>query len=1409
MARAGRKSWIGRIGALPAAVVVAASLLVIAPTIVPAEAAAAPAREPPVGLAPHSDADEKPAHPVRRSCAEPAKEGHAACLALMRTDVPATTGLAAADPQGYGPAELQDAYDLPSDTAGEGALVAIVDAFDHPRAEEDLAVYRQQFGLAPCTSGNGCFTKVNQRGQQGDYPRPDAGWAQEISLDLDMVSAACPRCRLLLVVADSTGLDDLGQAVNTAVQLGAKYVSNSYGSSPESAAHSRYNAYYDHPGVVITASSGDYGYGVSFPAASPLVTAVGGTSLVADPSARGWAETVWAGAGSGCSRFEPKPEFQADADCPNRTVADVSAVADPETGVAMYNTYGLDGWAVFGGTSASAPLIAATYALAGEPAADTRPNSYPYDKPGSLFDVTAGNNGDCDGSYLCTGTTGFDGPTGLGTPNGVSAFGTGPHGTLAGAVTDFRRQPVVGAKVTAGGRSVIAGSDGRYTLRLLAGTYDVTVSAFGYRDAAENGVVVGDDAHLTADFRLATLPTATVSGTVRDGSGHGWPLYAELTIDGVPGGPVLTDPMTGRYRVELPRSASYTMHVSSTEAGYRTKDVTVAVGRSDVTADVDVPVDAEECAAAPGYGYDYDGVATDFAGWTGTAPQDGWTVTDAEGNGQTWAFDDPGGRGNLTGGEGEFATLDADAYGPAHGYDTALVSPPVDLSAQDDPVVGFRSDYRSASRSRISVDLSTDGGTTWTSIWKKNVGDQNGMVAVPIPQAAGEPDVRVRFHYDGFWSWWWQLDDVYVGSRSCEPVSGGLVSGVVKDRNTGEGINGVTVRGGGGDGSGGSAVSVATPEDGRVSDGLYRLFLPGSGRQALTATYGMYQPRTERPSVGPDRIERQDFSLAAGRLEVRQDDVSVDLPLGEDRSTRVMFTNKGSVPAHVVLDEQDGGNEPAEAAGRKADAEVPVRRVKGDYSPERHVAATSGATRARQAEPASTPYAGPWQPASDYPIPITDQGAAAIGGKIYSVGGFDGTTDVRSGYRYDPVAQTWSPIADMPTAREGMQVAAIAGKLYVAGGWAPDGTLPAGTDVYDPVTDTWSSVAANPAPRAFAATTTLDGKMYVVGGCRAQGCTPEVTVYDPGEDSWTRVANYPFPVSFAACGGIDGRLYCAGGLVPDVGHGFDRPTASGSSYDPASDTWTAIPDMPHDFWGSSYGAANGELLVSGGIILTSTTLTNEGVAYDPAAGAWHALPNSMHALYRGAATCGFYKIGGGTSDDDPAWVESEVLPGYDRCGTTDVPWLSTDRTELDVPAHRSVSVRVTLDSAAATGFGDYRAWLAVSTNTPYVMAPIEVTMRVERPRTWGEITGTVTGRECSGDTSALAGAPVWVDGRDVSYPLTTDAQGHYSLWLDQRHNPLSVIATKDGYRPKSATAHVRPGRSTTQDFALQTAKTCG
>ncbi len=379
-------------------------------------------------------------------CAPP-KPGYAACASIAippgvgpRASAGAlpATGLEGVVPgyegggeeKGWAPKELREAYGIP-EAGGSGQTVAIVDAWDDPHANADLKTYREKYKLNPaCTEENKCFKKVNQKGEAGNYPKPESKaeeelqskWDVEISLDVDMVSAVCPECHILLVEANSEELGNLYAAEKEAAEpaLGATEISNSwYGQ--ENAEETSDDTYFNHPAIPITAAAGDYGYdkcfegaGLCYPAASRYVISVGGTQLKkAEKTAerpRGWEETVWDDSGGGCSAYESKRTWQTDWGCSKRTDNDVAAVASPDSPVSLYDS----GWRLEGGTSVATPIIAAIEAHASKEAREEGAEAF-YRH--ALFEVTLGDSGLCGDSYLCTAEEGYDGPTGWGTPD--------------------------------------------------------------------------------------------------------------------------------------------------------------------------------------------------------------------------------------------------------------------------------------------------------------------------------------------------------------------------------------------------------------------------------------------------------------------------------------------------------------------------------------------------------------------------------------------------------------------------------------------------------------------------------------------------------------------------------------------------------------------------------------------------------------------------------------------------------------------------------------------------------------------------------------------------------------------------------------------------------------------------------
>jgi MYXO-CTERM domain-containing protein len=351
---------------------------------------------------------------------------------------------AAAAPKGFGAADLQSAYKInPTTTATSRPTVAIIDAYGYTTLEADLAVYRQQYGLPACTIASGCLKIVNQNGETTPLPPnppTDDDWRVETALDIDMVSAACPLCKILVIQADDNSGQGMLLGQNVAISLGATVISDSWG-GPEQPPDvvAQLEEFFDHTGIATFVSAGDDGFndqlladsGPDYPGTSAHVIAVGATHLVRDATvARGWRETTWApvpgdpsrgAGGSACSTTIAKPAYQTASPCANKATTDISAVGDPATGVAVYTTAAADqgGWISIGGTSASAPFIAAIFAATGHGGETS--GAFIATNAGKLNDVVSGSNGTCDGkTLLCNAAAGWDGPTGFGTPNAAA-----------------------------------------------------------------------------------------------------------------------------------------------------------------------------------------------------------------------------------------------------------------------------------------------------------------------------------------------------------------------------------------------------------------------------------------------------------------------------------------------------------------------------------------------------------------------------------------------------------------------------------------------------------------------------------------------------------------------------------------------------------------------------------------------------------------------------------------------------------------------------------------------------------------------------------------------------------------------------------------------------------------------------
>jgi len=379
-------------------------------------------------------------------CNQNVEQGRAACAADVVSDSSGNPLSSIAPPAGLGPEQLHKAYNLPCTQGGAvnaqcetpssfgPKTIALVLAYHAPTIENDLAVYSTTFGLPQCTKSNGCLQIVNQNGQTSPLPSTDSLWALEAALDVQMAHAICQTCKILVVEATTNYFTDLGIATKMAGTMGATVISNSYGNY-EWSGSTAFDQYYNQPGIAIVASSGDWGYGTIYPASSSKVIGVGGTSLSIYPDNTYGGESVWNGAGSGCSSYQLAQTFQTSL--PNwnlmgcgtkKAVSDVSAVANPSTGVAVFNSTLFAnrwGWWILGGTSASSPIIAAAIALQGGIPTGTDGNAFVYANASKYRDVTSGSNGGC-GSIACNAGVGYDGPTGLGSPNFIPPTGTQP-----------------------------------------------------------------------------------------------------------------------------------------------------------------------------------------------------------------------------------------------------------------------------------------------------------------------------------------------------------------------------------------------------------------------------------------------------------------------------------------------------------------------------------------------------------------------------------------------------------------------------------------------------------------------------------------------------------------------------------------------------------------------------------------------------------------------------------------------------------------------------------------------------------------------------------------------------------------------------------------------------------------------
>ena len=1046
------------------------------------------------------------------------------------------------------------------------------------------------------------------------------------------------------------------------------------------------------------------------------------------------------------------------------------------------------------GTSMATPHVAGTIALLWAAAPDLLGDT---ELTKELLDGSAVDTADDQ----CGGTEADNNVFGEGRLDALALLNEAPigdTGRVEGTVTDASTdEPIAGATAVFEGertRNLTTDAEGAYGALLSSGDWQATISQFGYLPDEATVTVPVDDT-VVHDASLEPAPSGTLTGTVTDGSGQGWPLYARVSVEGQDSVATFTDPETGAFSLDLPEG-THTVRVESRYPGYlaETRDVTISA-EGESTEDFALGVNPVSCNA-PGYTVVTDGLSESF---DDVALPDGWSLEDLQGQGYEWAFEDAD---NQTGGDGGYAVANSDATGPEEIWDAALVSPAVDLTVLDDPSLIFKSYYETIGSGAALVEVTADGGSTWTTVWESTE-TATGEVVIDLADYADATELQFRFRYQADWDYWWQVDDVLVGSRSCEPDGGGLVLGYVQD-DAGAGVVGATVTSL--DNPSDTGTTRETPADEGLEDGFYWMYSSLTGTNPFEATARNYGTAQDDVDVAAGGVARADFVIGAGVLEIDPASLETTVELGDSDTAAVTVTNTGTNAVEAAFSEVRGEFEILKADGSTmtlqeiTEAEgAPLVEREVDYS----VTALSGEPRQESDDTvAPRPSDEPWTDLTPLPIELLDNRVVNLDGEWYSVGGTDGFESFTNVFRYDAEALEWVAVADLPAPAQLPVAAVVDGQIVVAGGWQ-DGDPTDETWIYDPASDSWTAGAPLPTAVTSGGVAVADGLVYSIGGCTTSMCDPiisTVQVYDIGTDTWTEVAPLPTEVAFPACGGLSDAIVCAGGL--DVGQ---AETDTTYAYDPASDTWTEMAPAPATLFAPAAATANDQLLVVSGV--QDGNITNAAWAYDLAGDAWEPLPNANSAVYRGGAACGFVRVGG----DEGGWIPSssaEQLPGYEDCGEggPDVEWLSLDTTEASLEPGDSVTVTATTDSSVVNQPGTYTAGIKVRANVPTQPEPIDVTMNVTPPSTWGKVMGTAYLEDCDSEQTPGSGAAIDIDPvrDDVGdgWVIFADSEGEYARWINTQLGQLEMTGTYPEHRPDTHLVDLVRGDTVTQDFSM-------
>lgn len=1218
-------------------------------------------------------------------------------------------------PTGYGPADLVNAYNVPSG-GGAGMVIGIVDAFDDPNAESELSTYHSQFGLPPCTSADGCFTKVNERGAPFPLPPEDFNWEVEIALDLQMASAVCPNCKILLVEGDSPSLEDLGTSVDTAVALGASVVSNSYGAR-EDPSFLTAEPHFNHPGVLITVSTGDFGTEVNYPATSQYTLAVGGTSLfpgscggsleggsqgvvgssagsaagpALDQNGRAWCETAWSGAGSGCSQFFPKPSWENDPSCPTRSVSDVSAVADPFTGVAVF-AQNQGGWIVVGGTSVASPVVASIFAETGRSTVDP---SFVWQHTDDFYDITSGNNGFCSIFYECNAGPGYDGPTGWGTPDSalignairIDATATACSGNAATA------------NVTVLGGS--SGFDGDVTLSLSNVSPAPPEGSEITAVFSPNPVPAPISAGGTSAMQISTTPT-TPSGTYTltvQGSSPGVTQTTTMTLvvqQHAPGPITLVSPESGADGVGFNPTFTWT---SSTDANsyalaiysdsdcsgdalhaYTTSATSFTIPSVDalpVFATLSWQVTATN-ACAP------DAVSTcsSFRTISCAGPRNlianggfedglaGWSV-DA-------AFPPPVASGQRPHGGNRAAQLGTLDFSSAPFGDSAI-SQVLAIPRATGQTVSFwewsqGSGFNFFDQQYVWVTPLDPSGPTVALMSELSSTQSYLERQFSLDPFAGQT-VRLTFgvHQQGFGgSTGMFIDDVTTSVAQCgppdftvqiAPVSTEICAGASIDYS----VSVTSV-------NGPNFTSPVTLSLSGLPSGVVASFADNPVAPGQTTTLTL---RTIRPTVGGvfpftlsgvavtpppagGRTASASLTLDANTPQAPQVigpvDGTVNVPLQPTLSWTAPFVpdiKAASIAKPLFFGASQYHLQIATDAAFTSIA-VDTTLTDTTFTASSFVAATEYFWRVSAVNACGT---SPWSSIASFIVGACAEGWSALTaipdpggglqdgvavavpsvGKIYVIGGnerFSGA--VNHTWAYDPSANAWAQKSDVPFPGVGItygSAALVGGTIYVFGGNNPFGTSQA-LWKYDVARDIWTQGASLPNFDVGSAVAALGGKIYIAYG---SGFGNQTWEYDPSTDGYTRKADAP-PLP------EEDQLHAVTlrGDIHVFGGGFHG--SSHVVYTPATDHWTVAASMPFGVTNPAVGELGGKAIVAGG------QPTAWAQIFDPATGSWTQTlaiagePNGIDSVM-GATLNGRFHVIGGNDTSGPVFNHWQFHP---------------------------------------------------------------------------------------------------------------------------------------------------------------------